>query len=63
MGNLKLKCRKCERYLEAHSSYNSFNHTKRRPEITIMVEPCDHCLKKAEKKIHVKAIERVKEDV
>ena len=62
MGNLKLKCRECERYLEVSSSYRSFNHTKRRPEVTIMVKPCKHCLKKAEKKVHAKAIKRVRED-
>ncbi len=60
MGNLKLKCRKCERYLVAHSSYNT--SVKRRPIVTIMVDPCKYCLTKAGKKVHAKAVKRVRED-
>ena len=61
MGNLKLKCKRCEKYLEAHSSYNTFNHKKRRPEVTIIVEPCKYCLKIAEKEVHTKVVKRVRD--
>lgn len=61
MGNLKLQCRECKKYLEAHSSYNTYNHRKRRPEVTIMVEPCKTCIKKAEKKIYQDTLKRVKD--